>query len=84
MGVKMKRINDIGMASLKAWIIETAKEDHCGVDQKNLEAWAQEAEDHAMTGRNPYVEMSQFSSRSGHPEIFDIPDVGLTEHKDES
>jgi hypothetical protein len=80
----MKRINDIGMATLKAWIIETAKEDHCGVDQQNLEAWAQEAETSALTGRGVYVEMSKFSTRSGNPETFEIPDVGLTEHIDES
>ena len=79
----MKRINDIGMDALKAWIIATAKEDHCGVDQRNLEAWAQEAEDSAFTGRDAYVEMSKFSTRSGNSEIFEIPDVGLTEHQDE-
>ena len=79
----MKRVNDIGIAALKAWILETAKEDHCGVDQRNLEAWAQEAEDHALTGRDPYVEMSQFSTRSGHTEIFHIPDAGITDQPEE-
>ena len=45
----MKRINDIGMDALKTWIIATAKEDHCGIDSRNLEAWAQEAEDHCLS-----------------------------------
>jgi hypothetical protein len=80
----MKKVNDIGMAALKTWIIETAKEDHCGVDQQNLEAWAQEAEASALTGRDAYVEMSKFSTRSGNPETFEIPDAGLTEHPEES
>lgn len=79
----MKRINDIGMDALKTWIIATAKEDHCGIDSRNLEAWAQEAEDHCLSDSRAYVEMSQFSTRSGNPEIFEIPDVGLTEHLDE-
>jgi len=79
----MKRVNDIGMSLLKAWILETAKEGHCGVDQRNLEAWAQEAEDHALTGRDPYVEMSYLSTRSGHTEIFDIPSAGITDHSEE-
>ena len=80
----MKRVNDIGMAALKSWILETAKEEHCGVDQKNLEAWAQEAEDHCLTDSRAYVEMSKFSSRFGHPEIFDIPEAGITDHPEES
>lgn len=80
----MKKVNDIGMTALKAWIIETAKEDHCGVDQRNLEAWAQEAEEHGMTGRDPYVEMSHLSTRSGHTEIFDIPEAGITDRPEEN
>jgi len=54
-----------------------------GIDQRNLEAWAQEAEDHALTGRYPYVEMSYLSTRSGHTEIFDIPSAGITDQLEE-
>jgi len=80
----MKRVNDIGMAALKTWIMNTAKDNYCCVDQRNLEAWAQEAEEHGMTGRDCYVEMSHFSTRSGHTEVFDIPDAGLTERIEEN
>jgi len=76
--MKMKIVNEKGIAALKAWIEATRGEDEAGplaeTDARALEAWAAEAEDSMLAGNEPMVEMSEWHTRSHLPETFTLPE----------
>jgi hypothetical protein len=84
----MKKVNEIGLGYLKAWIEKTAAVDECGslhpVDAKNLDAWADEAEENMLWGNPPTVEMNEIATASGVAETFTIPEDGITTWASES
>ncbi len=76
-----KRVNEQGIAALKAWIIETANEDHRCTDPRNMDAWCCEAEESMANGNPPVVEMRAPATISGYPETFKIPANGIYEQE---
>ena len=78
---KIGRVNERGLAHLKAWIESTAASDEAGLlqntDARALDAWACEAEEAMGNGNPPMVEMSANVTKSGTPETFTIPADGV-------
>jgi hypothetical protein len=74
----VKVVNEIGITALKKWIETTALPDYCHTDQRNIEAWCQEAEESMGNGNPPIVEMRSSDTKSGVPETFTIPDAGIS------
>lgn len=78
---KIGKVNERGLAHLKAWIESTAASDEAGplqkTDARALDAWACEAEEAMGNGNPPMVEMSANVTKSGCPETFTIPDDGV-------
>lgn len=75
----IKHVNETGIKHLKAWILETANEDHAHVDSDNLDAWCCEAEESMGNGNPPMVEMTGIATLSGNPETFIVPAGGIDE-----
>jgi len=65
-------VNARGLAFIKAWVKQTTKQDAFGpvhdVDPRNLDAWCVEAEESALNGNLPLIEMQSISTRSGRTE----------------
>ena len=80
--MKITRVNEQGIQYLKAWILATSKRDDagilCSLDQRAIDAWCQEIENSAGIFDSPQAEMSSVHTASGNPEIFTMPDDGVT------
>jgi hypothetical protein len=80
--MKITRVNEQGIQYLKAWITATSKRDDagilCSLDQRAIDAWCQEIESGADNLGSAQAEMSSIHTASGNPEIFTMPDDGIT------
>ena len=69
---KFPVVNARGLALIKAWVKQTTKHDAFGpahdVGPRSLDAWCIEAEESALNGNLPLIEMQAISTRSGRTE----------------
>ena len=69
---KFPVVNARGLALIKAWVNQTTKHDAFGpvhdVGPRSLDAWCIEAEESALNGNLPLIEMQAISTRSGRTE----------------
>ena len=70
-------INHKGLALIKQWVEKTTRVDDAGplhsTDQRNIDAWADDAERHLNDMENgAWIEMLAHSTRSGQTEVLTL------------
>ena len=74
-------INDNGRAQIRA-ILESLHWHHTAITDAAVEAWAAEAEQHAMDGNGCYIELAAAESIFGVPISWDITPEGYDDRPD--
>ena len=84
----MAKIGKIGVAYIEAWIkATTATEEGTPLHittPRELEAWAEEAEQAMADGNPPTVTMDEIMTKSGKDEFFTVPADGISWEDDET
>lgn len=68
-------INQAGKKQIREFLAERHSLGH-SLDESNIEAWAREAENHALEGNGVYIELPSRYAISGHTETLDISPDG--------